>query len=132
MTRGAGALLACGLLAAAACAFSVSGAPAKSAAPAVAQEGVTLYFNERDEGLIRGHFRRAGTVAASARESRLPGELEARLAPLPPGYERVIGGRDVMLIQAPTRLVLDRLRDVVKAGVNIPVWSRGPARAIRG
>ncbi len=114
MTRGAGALLACGLLAAAACAFSVSGAPAKSAAPAAA--GAMLYFNERDEGFIRGHFRREGAVTAGARKSLLPGELEARLVPLPPGYERVIVGRDVMLIQAPTLLVLDRLRDVVKAG----------------
>ncbi len=113
MTRGAGALLACGLAAAAACAFSVSVAPAKSAAPVAAQEGVALYFNERDEDLIRGYFRREGAATAGARKSLLPGELEARLAPLPPGYERVIVGRDAMLVQAPTLLVLDRLKDVV-------------------
>ncbi|HXF67878.1 MAG TPA: hypothetical protein VNK67_14425 [Burkholderiales bacterium] len=130
-------------LAALLCALAAGAAePAKSEEPP-ARARVTLYFSDRDRTLIREYFRprRAagagyppglaqrealqpglqqlrgqGRLPPGLRRRPLPGELEHRLARLPPGYERVLVGGDVLLIQSATGIVLDALKDVLDAG----------------
>ena len=43
----------------------------------------------------------------------LPLELDSKLSPLPPGYYRIITGRDVLLIEPGLHVVVDVLRDVL-------------------
>ena len=138
--RGASALLMWGGLAAglAVTVLSVYEALAEKPEPAPVQAGVTLYFSERDRNLIHDYFqlhqasglpsglakrqklppglqkqlREKGQLPPGLHKTLLPGELERRLSQLPPGYERIIVGSDVVLIQTTTRIVLDILKDI--------------------
>jgi hypothetical protein len=44
----------------------------------------------------------------------LPDALDHQLPPLPPGYSRLILGRDVVLVDRRTRTILDIMREVVR------------------
>lgn len=108
-------------------------------AAARAQSKIVLHFTERDRDLIREYFtqpasglppglakrkslppglqkqlREKGRLPPGLQKRLLPGELERRLSALPAGYERVIVGNDVLLIETATRIVLDILRDVLR------------------
>jgi len=54
------------------------------------------------------------TLPRGLRERRLPAELVRQLSPAPAGYLRVIVGRDVVLMNSKTRVVIDIYRDVVR------------------
>lgn len=95
---------------------------------------VELHFSDRDRALIEEHYRGAKskkTPSGLAKRERLPPGLakrdtlppglqgrslprvlESRLAVLPSAYVRVIIGRDVVLMQRDTRVVLDILYGV--------------------
>ncbi|KAA5605273.1 hypothetical protein F1188_11945 [Roseospira marina] len=66
----------------------------------------------------RGHLspdiaRRGGVMPPGVRSYALPWELAERLPPPQAGFERVIVGRDVLLIERTTGLIADVLRDVL-------------------
>jgi len=103
---------------------------------------VTVRFAENDKIVIRDYYRRASSGASGlppglARKQQLPpglqkqvrekgalppglqkrllpGELEGRLSRLPPGYERVIVGADVVIVEIATRIIVDILADILK------------------
>ncbi len=84
-------------------------------------------FSEPDRAAIRNYYRNARQsgsqpasvivrnepVPATLSGRALPPVLEKRLSPLPAGVQRRVYGRDVALVQANTRLVLDVLQGVV-------------------
>ena len=95
---------------------------------------VELRFSDRDRALIEEHYRTAkakktppglakrerlppglakrDTLPPGLQGRSLPRELESRLAVLPAAYVRVIIGRDVVLMNRDTRVVLDILYGV--------------------
>ena len=95
---------------------------------------VELHFSDRDRALIDEHYRATKPKKAppglakrerlppglAKRDSLPPGlqgrslprELESRLAVLPAAYVRVIIGRDIVLMNRDTRVVLDILYGV--------------------
>lgn len=95
---------------------------------------VAISFSERDRALIAEYYgkrkrrlppglakRRGGLPPGLAkrdklppglRGDRLPSDLERRLARLPEGYVRVRIGRDIVLLDGRTRVVLDVVYDV--------------------
>ena len=108
---------------------------------AAVSSAAAVRFVESDKAAIRDYFRRAssgasglppglakrqqlppglqkqvrekGTLPPGLQKRLLPGELEGRLSRLPPGYERVIVGADVVIVEIATRVILDILRDVL-------------------
>jgi len=118
-------------------------AQAKKPKPeASASNPVTIRFSESDRIAIHDYFRRAstgasglppglakrqqlppglqkqlrekGTLPPGLQKRALPGELDGRLSRLPPGYERVIVGADVLLVEIATRVIVDILTDVLR------------------
>jgi len=95
---------------------------------------VELHFSDRDRALIEEHYRgtkpkkappglakreqlppglaKRDTLPPGLQGRALPRELESRLAVLPAGYVRVIIGRDIVLMNRDTRVVLDILYGV--------------------
>jgi len=95
---------------------------------------VELHFSDRDRVLIEEHYRakkskkvppglakreqlppglaKRDTLPPGLQGRLLPRELESRLAVLPAAYVRVIIGRDVVLMNRDTRVVLDILYGV--------------------
>jgi hypothetical protein len=95
---------------------------------------VELHFSDRDRALIEEHYRvtkpkkvppglakrerlppglaKRDTLPPGLQGRLLPRELESRLAALPAAYARVIIGRDVVLMNRDTRVVLDILYGV--------------------
>ena len=95
---------------------------------------VELRFSDRDRGLIEEHYRAAkpkkappglakrerlppglakrDTLPPGLRGRLLPRELESRLAVLPAAYARVVIGRDIVLMNRDTRVVVDILYGV--------------------
>ncbi len=99
----------------------------------------SVFFAERDRQIIRDYYlqpkgqlppglakkqslppglqkqlQRNGHLPPGLEKRRLPYDVEARLAPLPAGYERAIVGNDLVLIDASTRLILDVMKDVLR------------------
>jgi len=95
---------------------------------------VELHFSDRDRALIAEHYRvtkpkktppglakreqlppglaKRDSLPPGLQGRSLPRELESRLAALPAGYVRVVIGRDVVLMNRDTRVVLDILYGV--------------------
>ena len=95
---------------------------------------VELRFSDRDRVLIEEHYRAAkpkkappglakrerlppglakrDTLPPGLRGRLLPRELESRLAVLPAAYARVVIGRDIVLMNRDTRVVVDILYGV--------------------
>lgn len=84
------------------------------------------YYSQRTSGLPPGlakkkhlppglqkRLERNGRLPPGLEKRALPGDLDRRLARLPGGYERVIVGRDMAIINTSTEEILDILRDVV-------------------
>lgn len=63
---------------------------------------------------LQKQIREKGTLPPGLQKRLLPGELEGRLSRLPPGYERVIVGADVLLVEIATRVIVDILADVLR------------------
>jgi hypothetical protein len=104
--------------------------------PAMAAANPTeraILFSGEDRRTIDHFFRRQGTASAAngAKARRepllirervpqgistrpLPDALDHRLPPLPPGYARLILGRDVLLVERRTRTIVDIMREVVR------------------
>jgi len=53
-------------------------------------------------------------LPADAGALPLPGALDAKLRPLPSGYERLIVGRDIVLLARGSRTIVDIMREVVR------------------
>ena len=122
------------------CALAAGGAHAtvrmEQVYPAMAATNPTeraILFSGEDRQTIDHFFRRhpaqsAGNGAKARREPLLirervpqglatrplPNALDHRLPPLPPGYARLILGRDVLLVERRTRTILDIVREVVR------------------
>lgn len=107
-----------------------------------AETHVTVRFAERDKIVIRDYYRHPGsgasglppglankqqlppglqkqvrekgTLPPGLQKRLLPGELEGRLSRLPPGYERVIVGADVVIVEIATRVIVDILADILR------------------
>jgi len=62
----------------------------------------------RDPLLVRGR------LPADADARPLPFALNAKLPTLPEGYQRVIVGRDLVLLDRRTHTILDIMREVVR------------------
>jgi hypothetical protein len=91
-----------------------------------------ILFSGEDRQTIDHFFRKqarqAGMAAAARREPLLirervpqgtptrplPYALDHQLPPLPPGYARLILGRDVVLLESRSRTILDIMREVVR------------------
>ncbi len=92
-----------------------------------------ILFSGEDRQTIDHFFRRQGAPAANngtkARREPLlirervpqgvptrplPYALDHRLPLLPPGYARLILGRDVLLVESRTRTIVDIMREVVR------------------
>jgi len=54
-----------------------------------------------------------GTLPPGLQRRVLPRDLEARLSRLPDGYERVIIGADIAILNATTRVIADIIADIV-------------------
>lgn len=97
---------------------------AKSEAARVGQPGGThIAFGARERILIQDYYRKNpasmrhaasgvrvapnGRLAADADKQPLPAPLVRQLPALPQGYQRVIVGKDVVLVEAATQTVLD-------------------------
>jgi Ni/Co efflux regulator RcnB len=63
-------------------------------------------------GLAR-QLERNGRLPPGLRKKSLPGHVEAELPPAKKGTERVIVGKDVVLIDKQSEMILDIIRDVV-------------------
>jgi hypothetical protein len=63
---------------------------------------------------LQKQVREKGTLPPGLQKRLLPGELEGRLTRLPPGYERVIVGADVVIVEIATRIIVDILADILK------------------
>jgi hypothetical protein len=63
---------------------------------------------------LQKQVREKGTLPPGLQKRLLPGELEGRLSRLPPGYERVIVGADVVIVEIATRIIVDILADILK------------------
>lgn len=95
---------------------------------------VELRFSDRDRARIEDHYKvekrkktppglakrehlppglvKHGTLPPGLQGRSLPRELETRLDTLPAPYVRVIIGRDILLLNRNTRLVMDILYDI--------------------
>ena len=65
--------------------------------------------------LTPGHQKqlmRKGTLPPGLEKRRLPADLERQLRPLPSGYVRVQVGRDIVLFDERTRVILDIIYDI--------------------
>lgn len=104
--------------------------------PAMAAANPTeraILFSGEDRQTIDHFFRRQGTQSArnGAKPRRepllirervpqglptrpLPYALDHQLPALPPGYARLILGRDVLLVERRTRTIVDIMREVVR------------------
>ena len=76
---------------------------------------IRSYFHQHDPAglLLRPAY--AGVPFPDAHRQLLPGVLEGRLSALPPGYERMLAGRDALLIETGSRRVVDVMRDIYAA-----------------
>lgn len=98
---------------------------------------VALSIGERDRAIIARYYERyrygkkvppglarrnGGLPPGLAKRDRLPPGLEGRglpqdlereLSPVPRGYVRVVLGRDIVLMESKTRVVIDIYRDIV-------------------
>lgn len=104
--------------------------------PITAERAAALAFNEAERRLIIEFFgdprqreaavaakplppgiakklARGGTLPPGIAKRYLPGELDQRLRPRPAGFEKLIVGNDVLLIEAATGLVYDIVRNAV-------------------
>lgn len=125
------ALVAIGLAVGFAPAASAQPAQPHVAAPAQPSIG-DIVFSEIEKRLIRDYYRqhpagnvkplppgiqrkiaRGGTMPPGIAKRYLPGELEGRL-PVRAGYERRIVGRDVLLVEQATGLILDILEGALR------------------
>lgn len=68
---------------------------------------------ELPPGLAK-QLERNGTLPPGLAKRDLPENLEARLPETEPGYERVIVGNDVVLIEKATNVVKDIIKDVLQ------------------
>lgn len=62
---------------------------------------------------LQQHLERHGKLPPGLEKKRLPGDLNKRLSPVPKGYKRVIVGRDVVLVDERTQVIVDILTDVL-------------------
>lgn len=63
---------------------------------------------------LQKQLERTGRLPPGLEKRRLPDDLEAALPPLEDGTDRHVVGRDVVLIETATGVILDILRDVVR------------------
>jgi hypothetical protein len=89
-----------------------------------------ILFSGEDRQTIDHFFRRQGTqnggkarrdpllirerVPQGVPTRPLPYALDHQLPPLPPGYARLILGRDVLLVERRSQTILDIVREVVR------------------
>lgn len=62
---------------------------------------------------LEKQLERNGHLPPGLEKRALPGDLEAKLPPPPPGYERAVVGTDVLLIETATGIVRDIMRDIL-------------------
>ena len=109
------------------------GQPAQPHVAAPGQPSIgDIVFSEIEKRLIRDYYRqhppgqvkplppgiqrkiaRGGAVPPGIAKRYLPGELEGRL-PVRAGYERRVVGRDVLLVEQATGLILDILEGALR------------------
>ncbi len=100
--------------------------------PVPSVPSVTILFPSSDRQLISNYYlRNSGSVAdlppglrrqlvtrghlpPGLAKKALPPGLSSQLSPVPAGYERMIAGPDVLLVEIATGLIVDILRDVVR------------------
>ncbi|WP_373065721.1 hypothetical protein [Zavarzinia sp.] len=100
--------------------------------PVPSVPSVTILFPSSDRQLISNYYlRNSGSVAdlppglrrqlvtrghlpPGLAKKALPPGLASQLSPVPAGYERLIAGPDVLLVEIATGLIVDILRDVVR------------------
>jgi hypothetical protein len=94
---------------------------------------VNIVFGDRDRAIISDYYRAApgggpksmppghakqlarnGTLPPGIAKKQLPGDLIGRLPPVPRGYDRVIIGSDVVLVQVSTNTIVDIIQGVVR------------------
>lgn len=93
---------------------------------------VNIVFGDRDRAIITDYYRSAGggpksmppghakqlarngTLPPGIAKKQMPGDLIGRLPPVPRGYDRVIIGSDVVLIQISTNTIMDIIQGVVR------------------
>ncbi|PWR22721.1 hypothetical protein [Zavarzinia aquatilis] len=63
---------------------------------------------------IRKQLVTRGRLPPGIAKKVLPAGLSGQLSPLPAGYDRMIVGPDVLLVQIATGLIVDIIRDVVR------------------
>jgi len=63
--------------------------------------------HDRNSGGVPSGVVRHAQLPATVRGEALPGELERRLSPLPSTYARIRVGRDIVLIERRSRVVVD-------------------------
>lgn len=62
---------------------------------------------------LQQHLERHGKLPPGLEKKRLPGDLNKRLSPVPKGYKRLTVGRDVVLVDERTQVIVDILTDVL-------------------
>ncbi len=94
---------------------------------------VNIVFGDRDRAIIGDYYRAApgggpksmppghakqlarnGTLPPGIAKKQLPGDLIGRLPPVPRGYDRVIIGSDVVLVQISTNTIMDVIQGIVR------------------
>jgi hypothetical protein len=94
---------------------------------------VNIVFGDRDRAIIGDYYRAApgggpksmppghakqlarnGTLPPGIAKKQLPGDLIGRLPSVPRGYDRVIIGNDVVLVQISTNTIMDIIQGVVR------------------
>jgi hypothetical protein len=94
---------------------------------------VNIVFGDRDRAIISDYYRAApgggpksmppghakqlarnGTLPPGIAKKQLPGDLIGRLPPVPRGYDRVIIGSDVVLVQLSTNTIMDVIQGIVR------------------
>lgn len=62
---------------------------------------------------LQRHLERHGKLPPGLEKKRLPGDLSKRLSPVPKGYKRLVVGRDVVLVDERTQVIVDILTGVL-------------------
>jgi Ni/Co efflux regulator RcnB len=110
--------------------------PAREAEPPSGERTAALVFDELERQLIRDYFAdpsraahaegkplppgiakkvaRGGSLPPGIAKRYLPDDLDRRLRPRPAGYERLVVGGDVLLVEVATGVIHDIVRNALR------------------
>ena len=87
---------------------------------------VSAVFGEKDTKIIHDYYgalnkkkqeqqhkAKEKCLPPGLEKKRLPGDLNKRLSPVPKGYKRLTVGRDVVLVDERTQVIVDILTDIL-------------------